>query len=70
MWEVGSVVQRGLAAVVESIEGDLVLQEDVDHYILAVVTGNMQGSAAIGIDSIRLWVGGVGGGGINGHMTK
>ena len=52
--EVGGVVERGLSAIVESIEGDLVLEQDVDHHVLAVVTGNVERSTAIGIDSIRL----------------
>ena len=56
MREVGSIVERGLAAVVESIEGDLVLEKDVDHHVLTVVAGNMERSAPIGIDSIRLSV--------------
>ena len=47
-------MERGLAAVVESIEGDLVLEEDVDNDILSVVAGHMQRSAAIGINGIRL----------------
>ena len=54
MREVGSVVERGLATVVEGIEGDLVLKEDVDDDVLSVVAGHVQRSTAIGIDGIRL----------------
>ncbi len=32
----------------------LVLQKDVHDHVLSVVTGNMEGSAAMGIDCIRL----------------
>lgn len=52
--EVGGIVQWGLASVVESIEGDLVLQEDVHHNILTIVAGNMKRSAPVGVDCIRL----------------
>ena len=54
MRKVGSVVERGLATVVEGIEGDLVLKEDVDDNVLSVVAGHVQRSTAIGIDGIRL----------------
>ena len=54
MGKVGGVVQRGLAAVVESIEQNLVLQEDVHHNILTVVAGNVQRSAPVSVDCIRL----------------
>ena len=54
MREVGSVVERGLATVVEGIEGDLVLKEDVDDDVLSVVAGHVQRSTAISIDGIRL----------------
>ncbi len=32
----------------------LVLQKDVHDHVLSIVTGNMEGSAAMGIDCIRL----------------
>ena len=51
MRKVGSVVERGLATVVE---GDLVLKEDVDDDALSIVAGHVQRSTAIGIDGIRL----------------
>ena len=53
--EVGSVVERGLAAVVERIQGDVILEKDVDNHVLAVVAGNVEWGTAIGIDGIRLW---------------
>ena len=52
--EVGGIVEWGLASVVEGIEGDAVLEQDVDNHVLAVVAGNMEGSTAIGVDGIRL----------------
>ena len=55
MGKVGSVVERGLAAVVEWIQGDIILEKDVDNHVLAVVAGNVEWSTAIGIDGIRLW---------------
>lgn len=54
VWKVGSVVERGLSTVVECIEGDTKLEQDIDNDILAVVAGNMERSAAVGIDGIRL----------------
>jgi hypothetical protein len=52
--EVGGIVEGGLASVVEGVQGDVVLEQDVDHHILAVVAGNVEGGAAIGVDGIRL----------------
>ena len=54
MWEVGGIVERGLASVVEGIEGNTVLEQDIDHHILAIVAGNVEWSTAIGVDGIRL----------------
>ena len=54
MGEVGSVVERGLAPVVEGVQRDAVLEQDVDHHILAVVAGNVERGATIGVDGIRL----------------
>ena len=54
MGEIGGVVEWRLTAIVESIERDLVLEEDVDNDILSIVAGHVKRSAAIGIDSIRL----------------
>jgi hypothetical protein len=52
--EVGGIVEGGLASVVEGVQGDVVLEQDVDHHILAVVAGNVEGGAAIGVDGIGL----------------
>ena len=54
MGEVGSIVEWGLTSVVEGVEGDAVLEQNVDNHILAIVAGNVEGSAAIGVDGIRL----------------
>ena len=54
MGEIGGIVERGLASVVEGIERDTVLEQDVYHHILTVVAGNMEGSTTIGVDGIRL----------------
>ena len=54
MGKVGGIVKRGLSSVVEGVQGDAVLEQDVDDHVLAVVTGNMEGSTAIGVDGIRL----------------
>ena len=52
--EVGSVVERSLAPVVEGVQRDAVLEQNVDHHVLAVVAGNMEWGATIGVDGIRL----------------
>ena len=52
--EVGSVVEGGLAPVVEGVQGDAILEQNVDHHILAVVAGNVERGATIGVDGIRL----------------
>ena len=52
--KVGGVVERGLSAVVESVEGDSVLEQDINDHVLAVVTGHVEGGAAKGIDGIGL----------------
>ena len=50
----GSVVELSLSMVVEGIAGHIVVQENVDHYVLAVAAGHVKGSAPKGIDCIRL----------------
>jgi hypothetical protein len=47
-------VEGGLASVVEGVQGDVVLQQDVDHHVLTVVAGNVEGGTAIGVDGIGL----------------
>ena len=54
MGEVGSVMEGGLAPVVEGVQRDAVLEQDVDHHVLAVVAGNVEWGATIGVDGIRL----------------
>jgi len=58
----GRVVQGGLPPVVEGVPGYLVLQENVHHHILAVVTGHVEGRTPVDIDCFRLEEGGRGGG--------
>ena len=52
--EVGSVVEGGLAPVVEGVQRDAVLEQDVDHHVLAIIAGNVERGATIGVDGIRL----------------
>ena len=47
-------MEGGLSPVVEGVQGDAVLEQDVDHHVLAVVAGNMERGATIGVDGIRL----------------
>ena len=51
----GSVMEWSLSTVVESIACHIVVQENVDHYVLAVVAGHVKGSAPKDIDCIRPW---------------
>ena len=50
----GSVMERGLSLVIESIDGDPILEENVHYYILAVIASHMERCTATGVDSIRL----------------
>ena len=50
----GSIVERSLAAVVEGVARHLVLEENVYHDVLTVVTCHVKGRAAKGVDSVRL----------------
>ena len=54
MRKVGSIVEGGLAPIVKGVQGDVVLEQDVDHHVLTVVAGNVERGAAIGVDGIRL----------------
>ena len=47
-------MEGGLAPVVEGVQGDAILEQDVDHHVLTVVAGNVERGAAIGVDGIRL----------------
>ena len=47
-------MEGGLAPVVEGVQGDAVLEQDVDHHVLTIVAGNVEWGATIGVDGIRL----------------
>lgn len=50
-----SVMERRLTFVIQSIQGDGVLEKDVHYSVLTVVTGHMESRAPMGIHGLRLW---------------
>ena len=50
-------MERGLPLLIKRVDHSLVLKEDVDDDVLAVVTGDMQGSAAKEVDNVHLETG-------------
>ena len=53
----GGIVERGLPLLVKWVDHSLVLKKDVDDDVLAVVTGDVQGSAAKEVDNVHLETG-------------
>ena len=51
----GSVMERGLSLVIESIDGDPILEQNVHYNILAIIASHMERCTATGVDSIRLY---------------
>ena len=50
----GGIVKWGLPLLVKGVDHGLVLKEHIDDHVLAVVAGDVQGSAAKEVDNINL----------------